>query len=207
MQPRKAPPKRHQHPITITRKSKTQIYLPDIYRKLTKDRTRAIPPPPSSPVDLPFIHKKMDISPSRKVLKRQKNELIWKGDMAVPVIYVPGSEKDMIKAGGRGIHVRQDSDARTLTDAQAYGLKRESRKFDDSFPQEKVPCQNKVKPFKLSPPCGDYPNYTWLDTKYYQKLAKGLDVTGMDVIQAFSGYPNIIAHSELIHKWMLGVYR
>ena len=61
----------------------------------------------------------------------------------------------------------------------------------------------KREPYELSPAQGDTPNYTWLNTKHFQKLAKGINASGIDVIRAFINYPNVTERSALIHKWML----
>ena len=150
MKPTKDLPKRHHHPI-ITKKLKPQIHRRDIYSDVTEDPSDA--KSPTTPSYLPFIDEKRVITRSRTVLKRQMKGLIWEGETAIPVIIIPGSENDMIRAEGRGIS-RQDTDMRMLIDAQLSDWNRGSIKshFSESFPQEEVLSKDIVKPLKLSLP-------------------------------------------------------
>ena len=284
----------------VIKKYKSQIYQGDRISKVA-DYEDGTVPSPTSPVSLPSIDKKLNTSRIKSIFQGQESELIWKGDIGRPVVYTPGSEKYMIKAGGKGLY-RQDPNVGMLPDAQAYdpaaprkfmiketdgqshhkydssvkilkfekgyttGLdkyvtkedgqwfdrqgqsvkiiqdalgpeattkKEDGQRFEKLDPSTRMPEDTKAlgwktgrkkynfnlfsqqvehprkklaMPIKLSLPSGNSPNYTWMETNYYQRLAKGMNVSGMDIIEAFSSYPNAISQS-CINKWLISKYR
>ena len=132
-----------------------------------------LPPPPSpSEVHLPPVERQWELLDMRRKLHRDNFATQQQRRYCMPVYYQPGSEVEAV----------QVSSFRSRTDSTDMRTKRKVR--------------------KSSPLVGNVPNYTWLEERHYQNIARRLNLTGMDLVRVFMNYPNVIQSSPQITQWL-----
>ena len=131
------------------------------------------PPPPPPPLYLPPLERRWELLEVRRQLHRENFAAQRQQQHCMPVYFKPGLNMEAVTVSSIAVQTHA------------------------------IPAKRKEREHGLSPPRGSIPNYTWLENRRYQNIARGLNLTGMDLVRVFMNYPSAIQSSPEITQWLV----